>query len=71
MSKMAVISHHTSRQRDSWWYLVQDKNGALYVEHVDDLDPTKALTRWPINDFILTVSRSNHPLQDLIDRMFD
>ena len=71
MRKTAVITHHTSTQRDSWWYLIQDDDGTLYVEHVDDLNPNHELTRWTINEFICTADRPGRALQKLIDRMFE
>jgi hypothetical protein len=32
MGQSRVLHSHMSSQRDSWWYLVQDDNGALFID---------------------------------------
>lgn len=70
MSKRTVITSHTSSRRDSWWFLIQDDDGALYVEHENDDAPEQGKTRWTINEFMQR-GDAKRELQQLIDRMFE
>jgi len=52
MGQSRVLHSHMSSQRDSWWYLVQDDNGALFIDYENDVSPEDGRTRTPINEFI-------------------
>jgi hypothetical protein len=39
MGQSRVLHSHMSSQRDSWWYLVQDDNGALFIDYENDVSP--------------------------------
>lgn len=69
MPKSKVITSHTSGKRDSWWYLVQDPNRALFVEHENDDEPEQGRTRWTLNE-ALEKGIASPDLQRLVDRMF-
>jgi hypothetical protein len=59
-----------SSERDSWWYLEQDKDGSLHVRYENDDDPSDNW-RMPINDFLSRGGSSSHQaLVELVDRMF-
>jgi hypothetical protein len=72
MAKTAVLGSHTSSNRDSWWYLVQDDDGTLHVEYENDDDPSDN-HRVPINDFLKSQggSGARKELMDRIGRMFE
>ena len=73
MGQSRVLHSHTSSQRDSWWYLVQDDDGALFIEYENDDAPNE---KWklPINDFLKkegTATGAGAALRKLVDRMFE
>ena len=45
MGQSRVLHSHMSSQRDSWWYLVQDDNGALFIDYENDVSPEDGRTR--------------------------
>ena len=72
MGQSRVLHSHMSSQRDSWWYLVQDDNGALFIDYENDVSPEDGRTRTPINEFIAKYINGavGNAIQLLIDRMF-
>lgn len=73
MAKTAVLGSHTSSNRDSWWYLVQDDNGTLHVEYENDDDPSDNY-RVGINEFLSSTgggAGARKELLNLITRMFE
>jgi hypothetical protein len=73
MGQSRVLHSHVSSQRDSWWYLVQDDNGALFIDYENDVSPEDGRTRTPINEFIAKDRNGavGKAIQLLIDRMFE
>jgi hypothetical protein len=73
MGQSRVLHSHMSSQRDSWWYLVQDDNGALFIDYENDVSPEDGRTRTPINEFIAKDRNGavGKATQLLIDRMFE
>jgi hypothetical protein len=73
MGQSRVLHSHMSSQRDSWWYLVQDDNGALFIDYENDVSPEDGRTRTPINEFIAKDRNGavGKAIQLLIDRMFE
>ncbi|MDE5453674.1 hypothetical protein GWE18_12530 [Bradyrhizobium sp. CSA112] len=73
MGQSRVLHSHMSSQRDSWWYLVQDDNGALFIDYENDVSPEDGRTRTPINEFIAKDRNGavRKAIQLLIDRMFE
>jgi hypothetical protein len=73
MGQSRVLPSHMSSQRDSWWYLVQDDNGALFIDYENDVSPEDGRTRIPINEFIAKDRNGavGKAIQLLIDRMFE
>jgi len=52
MSRSTVLGSHTSSQRDSWWYLEQAEDGALYVRYENDGDHSDDW-RLPLHEVIV------------------
>jgi hypothetical protein len=73
MGQSRVLHSHMSSQRDSWWYLVQDDNGALFIDYENDVSPEDGRTRTPINEFIAKDRNGavGKAIQLLIERMFE
>ena len=73
MGQSRVLHSHMSSQRASWWYLVQDDNGALFIDYENDVSPEDGRTRTPINEFIAKDRNGavGKAIQLLIDRMFE
>lgn len=73
MGQSRVLHSHMSSLRDSWWYLVQDDNGALFIDYENDVSPEDGRTRTPINEFIAKDRNGavGKAIQLLIDRMFE
>jgi hypothetical protein len=73
MGQSRVLHSHMSSQRDSWWYLVQDDNGALFIDYENDVSPEDGRTRTPINEFIAKDRNGavGKAIQLLIDRFED
>jgi len=73
MGQSRVLHSHMSSQRDSWWYLVQDDNRALFIDYENDVSPEDGRTRTPINEFIAKDRNGavGKAIQLLIDRMFE
>jgi hypothetical protein len=73
MGQSRVLHSHMSSQRDSWWYLVQYDNGALFIDYENDVSPEDGRTRTPINEFIAKDRNGavGKAIQLLIDRMFE
>jgi hypothetical protein len=69
--KSKVIASDTSRQRDSWWYLVQKDDGTLHVGYESDCQGERIEREVPLNDFIREGAGAQAGLQNLIDRMFN
>jgi hypothetical protein len=71
MPKVTVLGGHTSSQRDSWWYLVQDENGQLFVKYENDDDYSGDWEK-PIAEVLANgPSTAKTLLQERIGRMFE
>jgi hypothetical protein len=65
-----VITSHTTQSRDSWWYLVQEEDGTLWVKYKSDQQGEKVEATHSINDFLKKGGPGKAELQKLIERMF-
>ncbi len=71
MAKSTVLGSHTSSRRDSWWYLEQDDEGALYVSYENDDDHSDDW-RKPLAEVLANgPSSATELVQQCIDRMFE
>lgn len=76
MGKTTVLGSHTSSQRDSWWYLEQGEDGALYVRYENDDDHSDDW-RLPLHEVLVSgssaggMSSARQRVQERIDRMFE
>jgi hypothetical protein len=71
--KSRVITSHTTQSRDSWWYLIQKKDGTLHVRYESERAKRgeRIESEDSINDFMQKGGGARVELQALIDRMFE
>ena len=71
-SKQGIAQPHVEPAR-FLGYLVQDDNGALFIDCENDVSPEDGRTRTPINEFIAKDRNGavGKAIQLLIDRMFE